>query len=194
MFLKEDILNIIKWFFLLCVIFFSCKTVPIKNTKSNNSFDDFQKDNAVISNNFNFNKHKRIAVLPFKKTEGLDKGYDYIVIDKIAMHCMELGFTVVDREQLEQIFNELKLELTGLLSQDNLNRIGKILNIDALVFGTIAYVNGDFMDSESMRFVDVTTGEVLISCYVQRKEDDTSLSSRMFQLLKSKLDELKTTK
>ena len=73
------------------------------------------------------------------------------------MYCMKMGFTIVERIQLESILHELNLEISGLLNKQDLNKIGQLLNIDIIVCGT----------EESIRFVDVKTGEVLILGYCE---------------------------
>jgi len=157
----------------------------------------------VISENYSISKHRIIAILPFRNS-GIE-GYDYSVTDKFSMHCMESGFVVIERMQLEQVFKELKLELTGMLSKSDMNRIGKILNLDMIVFGTTGYGNmpsmsfganyigsGSVLQTESARFVDIASGEVLISIYVNEADPATgSLSEAMYLLLKNKLREIK---
>ncbi len=162
----------------------------------------------VISERFNSSKHKSIAILPFRNSG--KEGLDYGIADKFSMHCMDLGFIVIERTQLEHIFKELHLELTGVLSKSDLNRIGKILNLDMIVFGTAGYdwvPGGSFVNAyggqsiegrnilvnETVRFVDVSTGEVLISIFANQPEAETkSFSTAMSLLLKDKLNELKT--
>jgi len=161
---------------------FGCATMPNSPNK------------IVFSNNFNVAKHRSIAILPFQSSG--KEGSEYSITDKFSMHCMESGFIVIERTQLEQVFKELKLELTGILSKSDTNRIGKILNLDMIVFGSVGYaqsVGGRYViDSESARFVDVSSGEVLISIYVNEADNVTnSYSEAMSLLLKDKLNEMK---
>ena len=108
---------------LLMFLFVSCAT-PGTGAKT------------IISNNFHFESKKRIAILPFITSAGtIDVGS----ADISSVKLMELGFVVVERLQIEQIFKELKLNYSGALSQQEIKKIGKLLNIDMLVFGTVNY-------------------------------------------------------
>lgn len=178
-----------------------CVTMPITRVDSSN------KNIIVVSERFKLAKHKNIAILPFKN-DGKE-GYNYAIADKFTLHCMESGFIVIERTQLEQVLKELKLELMGMLSKSEMKKIGKILNLDMIVFGTMGYqwisgssfanvygarsVEGNYvLESESARFVNVSTGEVLISIYVSQPDSKVkSLSATMSLLLKDKLEEMK---
>ena len=184
---------------LLCLSLFGCATMGDSSTDNKK----LGNNDVIISSNFDFSKHKRIAVLPFQNS-GKD-GFDYSITDEVSMHCIELGFIVVERTQLEKIFQELKLELTGALSQSDITKIGKILNINCLVLGTMNYkwqpevsvatgygaaskAAHYYLDAETLRFVDVATGEVLISGYVDTVDTENgSYGAEIFKILKNKL-------
>ena len=135
----------------------------------------------VISDNYNFFKSRRIAVLPFI-VSGEKENTRYTESDKLSTKLMKMGFTVVERTLLEQVFSELKLSLTGAISPDKLKQIGGMLSVDLIVFGTLemgyapARGTGEgcgqgayyFLTSVSVRMVDVTTGEVMVSAYCDK--------------------------
>jgi curli biogenesis system outer membrane secretion channel CsgG len=116
----------------------------------------------MISSNFKTNQAK-IAVFPFSTNE--KEKVNFSESDKFIAYCMEMGFTVVERKKLQEILDELKLELTGSIKTSDINKIGKILEIDIIVFGNLQYRrdNGRTSVSQTIRFVDIKTGEVLIS-------------------------------
>jgi hypothetical protein len=159
----------------------------------------------IISKSFTLNKHRTIAVLPFV-SQGRNEKLDYSVSDKFALHCMEVGFRVVERSQLEKLFLEMNLELSGVLNKSDLNKIGELLNIDMIVFGTInsTWVPGKSLildnyagqregyyayTSETIRFVDVSSGEVLISTFCPANED-YSMSEEIAKGIKIKLNQI----
>jgi len=138
---------------------------------------------TIISPSFK-KENKRIAILPFLNSgkEGTDQG----ISDTLSTKLMEIGFTVVDRSQLEAVFGELKLNMSGAISPSKLKEVGKILSVDSIVQGTMqykhipaqGYVNAwggsQVSDSYSfegitMRMIDVETGEVLLSSYCCKK-------------------------
>jgi curli biogenesis system outer membrane secretion channel CsgG len=132
--------------------------------------------NVVVSKSFNVS-NKRIAVLPFANS--IIGGYDAHASDVLSAELMKMGFTVVERQQLQAIISELKLSSSDLVSQENIRLIGKILNVETIVFGTVVYsyvpssgfAYGGIAFSEgaryvpssvSVRFVNVNTGEVAL--------------------------------
>ena len=117
------------------------------------------KPKVMISKNFKTNRAK-IAILPF--TTNIKDKINYSEGDKLIAYCMEMGFTVVERKKIQEIMNELQLELNGTLQDSDINKIGKILNIDMIIFGHILYGQNNSV-TQTIRFVDVETGEVLIS-------------------------------
>jgi len=122
----------------------------------------------TISKNFDINKHKKVAVLPIY---GIDRNNGVLEIqagDRFAAELMSMGFTVVERTQIQVVFNELKLSMSGMLSKDDLNKIGNLLKIDMIVMGTAEGWNRTWTGSyttASVRFVDTETGELLISIF-----------------------------
>ena len=129
-------------------------------------------------------KKNRVAILPFVNS-GIS-GLDYGTPDKLALKLMEMGFIVVDRSQTEAIFTELKLNMSGAISPEQLKQVGKLLGIDLLAAGTLQYtrvpgssyaygnkfgtsgnsVEGyDRLDGETIRMIDIETGEVMISSF-----------------------------
>jgi curli biogenesis system outer membrane secretion channel CsgG len=136
--------------------------------KSNADFSS-KELSVIVSPNYNFQSHKKIAVLPFK-----GKAYDasstpYFIAeeqigDMFATRLMGIGFSIVERTQLQAILNELQLSATGLLDKSDLNKIGKLMNIDMLVAGNLdkSKLNQSYQTA-NVKFIDVTTGEVLIN-------------------------------
>lgn len=116
-----------------------------------------------LGKNFDITK-KRIAVLPLINSG--NTGINYFASDHLAQSLMEMGFTIVERQQLQTLFNELKLDMSGNLSQSDLIKIGQLSRIDTLVFGSVDYIGysgNHYANGISVRFVDIATGEVFLS-------------------------------
>ena len=122
--------------------------------------------NVEVSKNFDYKK-KRIAVLPFSFNTAHSK-IDNFAADKFAAYSMSLGFQVVERQLLERIFSELKLEMSGMLSRNEMDHIGKLSGIDYLVIGTVESQwgggtgQGYYPNGLVVRFIDVVSGEVVL--------------------------------
>jgi len=93
-------------------------------------------------------------------------------------------FKIVDRRTLENIFNELKLNMSGIIDESNLKEIGKLSGADAILtgkvikafsqkqtaqdsYGNFMYVEMSFV-SIGIRLVQVETGDVLWNCTFDR--------------------------
>ncbi|MEA2082639.1 MAG: hypothetical protein U9O82_00040 [Thermodesulfobacteriota bacterium] len=134
---------------------------------------DLSPAQVGISANFDIKTHSRIAVPPFIN-EGMEY-LDYGLSDKFAMHCIDIGFVVIDRTLLQKTINDLEVDVGGELSRDDLKRISDAVEIDLIVTGIVTYtinVKGDhILAAESIKFIDVRSGEVLISAYCERIKD-----------------------
>ncbi len=181
-------------------------TAPVSSRK--------QKDpdyiTTVISPNFNFQQKKKLAILPFSNSG--KEGLDYAIPDKLSVKLMEMGFTVVDRSQIEAVFQELKLNYSGAIAPETLKQIGKLLSVDMIVVGTAHYVYvpprssggvyggsygvpgiGDYeaqggfygLVGESLRMIDVETGEVLISSNCQPENGHPRGKSMAYEIAES---------
>jgi len=120
-----------------------------------------------ISKNFNMSK-KRVAVLPFVNSG--KEGFNSFASDHLAQGLMEMGFTIIERQRLQVLFDELQLDMLGNLSISELTKIRQLSGIDIIVFGSISYIQYatrastyDYADGISVRFVDMATGEVFLS-------------------------------
>lgn len=125
-----------------------------------------------VSPNFDSRIHRRLAVLPFFN-DGRD-GEDALLGDKFALHCMEIGFMTVERSLLQSVMASLEIDPTGEFSLEDLHKIKDRLAIDMIVVGTASYAEGaeggSRLWSESVKFIGLDTGEVLISAYCERIE------------------------
>jgi len=121
----------------------------------------------TVSQNFHFNKYKRVTVFPFINNK--PEKYNYHISDQLSTSLMKRGYTVIERTQLEALLRELNIELTGLINQNDMMRIGKLLKIDTIVMGSLEYDIAPgyawWLKSGTMRMIDVTTGELIVSIY-----------------------------
>jgi len=108
---------------------------------------------------------------------------------------MDLGFTVVERAQLEEIFQELKLNASGAIKDDekkktgqggdfavldkaSIKKIGELLGVNALLLTYIIPTSRDEKDvsQATFRLVDVETAQVLFSVtFINSSSDRTKL-------------------
>ena len=93
---------------------------------------------------------------------------------------------------------ELDLQYSMGLEKKEINKIGKILGVDMLVFGQREYRNissgclgsgGDTLKliSQTIRFVDVATGEVMISAISENEPNPYKVTKQMAQSIRNKI-------
>jgi curli biogenesis system outer membrane secretion channel CsgG len=150
--------------FTMVFLLTGCYTIYKRNSDFNSN-----ELSVIVSPNYNFNKHKKLGVMPFK-----GKAYDtlqapYFIVeeqisDMFATQLMGVGFSIVERTQLQRILSELQLSTSGLLSKSDLNKVGKLMDIDILVMGILdKNTFNQSYQTATVKFVDIETGEVLIN-------------------------------
>lgn len=120
---KNIMKNILKLFFLFAIIaFINCSTTPT-------AF-------VVISPNYDSTQVQRVALIGFVDYPGI-VGSGEITASIFEKYLLISGYTVVERRQVNEILKEQALQLSGALEQSTLRKIGRLLNVDALVIGSI---------------------------------------------------------
>ncbi len=99
--------------------------------------------------------------------EGLSKGLPSIMINSLTGGT---DLQVIERERIEWLLNELKLQKQkDKVDQSTAVRTGKLLGANAVVFGSFIATEGQM--SITARVVKVETGEVLFGDQVRGKPD-----------------------
>jgi len=99
--------------------------------------------------------------------EGLRKGLPSIMINNLTGGT---DLQVIERERIEWLLNELKLQKqSGKVDQSTAVRTGKLLGANAVVFGSFIATEDEM--NISARVVKVETGEVMFGDQVQGNPD-----------------------
>ena len=120
-----------------------------------------------------------IAVLNFQNKTG-DRSMNPLMENITGSMISELQntgyFRIIERERLKSIMKELKFNLGGMVDPEKAKEVGKMLGVDALLFGNlssvkysrnkqtifIAWTEGQKVEvTMDARLVNVETGEVL---------------------------------
>ena len=136
---------------------------------------------AVIAAEIQQHLHKlanqRIAVAGFTSIDGESTSAGRLLAEQVETRLSQIdGLKVVERQQLNVIEAEQKFSLSGH-TQEELE-VGRILNVDAMLFGTIATLDGS--EEINARMLDVTTGEIL--CAVSHRRPAGLREKEMAQL------------
>lgn len=100
-----------------------------------------------------------VAVLPLGRDSGQLIQGGVQLAEQITSGLAKNGVTVVERTLLEKVLSEQSLAGTGKFDADTVQRVGKLLQAQAIVTGTIQ-INGKDANV-NVRLIDMETGKVL---------------------------------
>ncbi|WP_242935355.1 CsgG/HfaB family protein [Leptospira kobayashii] len=93
--------------------------------------------------------------------------------DAVALYISKyLNVRVIEREQLSKVVNEQSFSKTGMIDEQTAVRIGKILGVDALVFGRGSALRKydlknsvipNLVDTVSLKIVQIESGQVIVN-------------------------------
>ncbi len=115
-----------------------------------------------------------LAVLPVEPL-GVDKGTATVVTESIKENISSKGiFELVERERLDLLLKEQELQLSDVTAEDNAVKVGNLLNVRKILFGTIGLYSSSYLKYFlSLRLVDVERGTIDAVANVGiRSEDD----------------------
>lgn len=89
-----------------------------------------------VKQDFDFRKIRRVAVLGFEDFPHMP-GSGKVMAGAFEKSLLRAGANLVERQQIEAVIKEQKLDITGAIDPRETRELGKILNVDALVMGTL---------------------------------------------------------
>ena len=122
-------------FFLLLVMLMTSST----SFASVVALDEGLKDLAgQISLGLSEGKKRTIAVVEFSDLDGKTTEFGKFISEELITRLFMLKkFQVVERQLLNKIIQEHKLNMVGVIDQSTAKELGKILGVDAICSGTI---------------------------------------------------------
>lgn len=102
---------------------------------------------------------RTIAVAGFSYTDGRASSDGKVVAERVTTELIKTKrLKVVEREQIERVLGELRLQSGGAIDQASAKRLGKMLGADLLVLGTMTELPGRQLEL-SLRLAAVESGE-----------------------------------
>lgn len=106
-------------------------------------------------------KNKKVAVLTFPYHDGKLSSGSSIVSERLTTLLVgKRGIRVIERRLIKQLLAEKKLSETGLINPESLKAMASVLNVDALVTGTLIDLGGGQTEINA-RMILADSGEVL---------------------------------
>jgi len=109
---------------------------------------------SVVQRGYNFSKIDKTAVLDVSGHVSGAAARDQIC-DYFVMELMRAGYVVIERQKMQTILAEQKLQRSSLTTNAGAAQAGKILNVPAVVIGTV-HVDGENI-SMTVKMIDVET-------------------------------------
>jgi len=160
--------------------FFSCASAPEvaqEEQLTRGSDEREMKGRIYVSPNAGKRLYQKVAVMPFRAPVELAGASmsDLFTTELLFIHKYEL----VERSQMEQVLGEQALGLRGVTESALAMRVGKILNVQGVIVGTVPeYGSKASGKSElaaiglNVRMIDVNDGSIVWSI------SDTAISDR----------------
>ncbi len=135
--------------------------------KTTKKVTDIQEGDKVYQE---MKKVTRIAITEF--TYG-DEFNDFTrnVQDILYTNLIQRGMTVVEREKIDQVLEELGKSFSGMIDFSTAAEIGKMLGVEAIVVGTVADM-GNSVDLRT-RLVDVEKSAAITAAQIDVVKDPT---------------------
>ena len=106
---------------------------------------------------------KKIAVIEFSdlndNVNNLGRFLAEELINELMNHRKEKGYEIVERRQLNKVLKQLKLSSSGLLDPKSMKEVGKILNVDAIVTGSLTDLGNDI--KVNARIISVESAKII---------------------------------
>lgn len=119
-----------------------------------------------------------VAILDFEVRGGISASQGETAYDFFRAEIVESKhFDVLERQRMEEIFKEVEFQLTGVTTTASAVEIGKILNVQKLILGSLGRFEGKPVIN--VRLVDVEKAKVQLEKRLQlRSEGDLALGIR----------------
>ncbi len=108
---------------------------------------------------------KKIAVIEFSdlndNVNDLGRFLAEELINELLKHKKDKGYEIVERRQLNKVLKQLKLSSSGLLDPKSMKEVGKILNVDSIVTGSLTDLGNDI--KVNARIISVESAKIIAS-------------------------------
>ena len=115
-----------------------------------------------------------VAVLDFEAKNLSQESAD-AVTDLLRTELFKTGrFRVVEREDIRKIIEEQRLQMSGLIDPEQAAEIGRLLNVQKMMMGTVSKLDGTYF--LNTRLVDVQSGLIHLAESVKCRGGEDVLS------------------
>jgi len=127
------------------------------------SCSSFGPVEVTLNRNVTQSRYKKIAIAEFDVSgydgQGIDRVSSTALIDRYTAVLIGIGYDVIERQRLEYILKEYSLSMSGLVDPKTAQKIGNLIGVQGIVFGSVSGRPGAF--SVMSKLVDTETGSVV---------------------------------
>lgn len=106
-------------------------------------------------------RDKAIAVAGFSYSDKRDSRDGSVIVERLTTALVKLKkIRIIEREEIEKVFAELKLQESGAVGTDSIKSAGKMLGVDWMILGTLTELEGRKIEVNA-RLVAVASGEII---------------------------------
>ncbi|MBN1782837.1 hypothetical protein JW948_16995 [bacterium] len=121
-----------------------------------------------------------LAVLDFEG-KNVEQANAEAVTDLLRTELFNTGsFRVIERQKIRQIIQEQNFQATGVTSTDKAVEIGRILNVQKIMVGTVTRLGSTYIINT--RIVDVQSGAVVLAEAIERRGGEEELPKAIAEL------------
>jgi TolB-like protein len=106
---------------------------------------------------------KKIAIIEFSdlndNVNDLGRFLAEELINELLKNKKDKGYEIVERRQLNKVLKQLKLSSSGLLEPKSMKEVGKVLNVDSIVTGSLTDLGNDI--KVNARIISVESAKII---------------------------------
>jgi TolB-like protein len=114
---------------------------------------------------------KRVAIVPFTGPRGASSYSGAIVSERLVIQILARNeIDVVERRLLDKVLEEQRLGVFGIMDQDTVKTLGKVLGVDAILTGSIIELRNDRVEINA-RLINAETAQVMAADTTKMNKD-----------------------
>lgn len=116
-------------------------------------------------------RDKAIAVAGFSYSDKRESRDGSVIAERLTTELVKVKkFKIIEREEIEKVFTELKLQESGAVGSESIKNAGKMLGVDWMILGTLTELDGRKIEINA-RLVAVGSGEIINAYNAAIKKD-----------------------
>lgn len=114
---------------------------------------------------------KRVAIVPFTGPRGASSYSGSVVSERLVTQILARGeLDLIERRLLEKVLEEQRLGVFGIMDQDTVKTLGKVLGVDAILTGSIVELRNERIEINA-RLIHAETAQVLAADTARMDKD-----------------------